>query len=183
MALLYLSLGANLGPREETLERAISDIENRIGHVFVRSGFFETAPWGFSSKNAFLNACIGVETECSPGQCLRLTQQIERTLGRTHKSDGHYSDRVIDIDLLFYDHLVLDEKDLQLPHPLLHQRRFVLEPLCQIAPALRHPVLGKTMTELLADLTEDRERQILLQNHQQEDAQQQSPDGQTPYDR
>lgn len=179
MALLYLSLGANLGPREESLERAVSDIESRIGHVFARSGFFETAPWGFSSSNQFLNACIGVETERSPEECLLLTQQIERSLGRTHKSDGHYSDRVIDIDLLFYDDLVLREKDLCLPHPLLHLRRFVLEPLCQIAPGLVHPVLKKTVAELLAGLAEDGEGQILLQDHQQEDTQQQSPDGQT----
>ena len=178
MALLYLSLGSNLGPRKETMERAISEIEERIGQLVARSAFLETRPWGFSSQHDFLNACITVRTNCSPQKCLQITQQIERELGRLQKSDGQYHDRAIDIDLLFYDELICQGKNLLLPHPLLHKRQFVLEPLCQIAPDLEHPVLKKKVVELLADLTEDLKGQIPLEDNQQKDSQQQGPNNQ-----
>lgn len=147
---VYLGLGTNLGDKEQNLRRAVQRIEERIGKVVSLSAFYDTAPWGFSSENTFLNAAACVETTLQPLSVLHLTQEIEREMGRTSKSvDGAYSDRVIDIDLLLYDDRVIDVPELQLPHPLMHRRRFVMEPLAEIAPELVHPVLKKKMRELL----------------------------------
>lgn len=147
---VYFSLGTNLGDKEQNLRLAIQRIEERIGKVISLSAFYATAPWGFSSENMFLNAAVCVETSFPPLSVLRLTQEMEREIGRANKSvNGVYSDRLIDIDLLLYDNLVLDTPELKLPHPLMHQRRFVMEPLAEIAPELLHPILKKTMRELL----------------------------------
>ena len=147
---LYFSLGTNLGDKEENLHLAVQRIEERIGRVISLSAFYATAPWGFSSENAFLNAALCVETQLSPLEILKITQEIEREMGRTYKSvNGIYSDRVIDIDLLLYDDLILDTPELKLPHPLMHERDFVMRPLVEIAPDILHPVFKKTMRELL----------------------------------
>ncbi|MBQ1972743.1 MAG: 2-amino-4-hydroxy-6-hydroxymethyldihydropteridine diphosphokinase [Paraprevotella sp.] len=162
---LYLGLGSNQGHRLELLLRAIQLIEERIGPVQERSALYETPPWGFDSPHPFLNAVVGVHTELTPEQILFHTQCIERELGRTTKSvDGHYSDRPIDIDLLFFDSLVLEAdyllpgasapSHLSLPHPLLHLRTFVLCPLADVAPHFVHPILGRTVSELLQSLPE-----------------------------
>lgn len=154
MAWLYLGLGANLGQREKTLQRAIERIQETIGPIVARSSFHYSEPWGFSSDNAFLNACLIVETDLDARACLRLTQNIEKELGRTMKTENaQYHDRLIDIDILFYDNLILNEKDLTIPHPLLHKREFVLKPLSEIAADFKHPVLQKSVAELLALLT------------------------------
>lgn len=154
MAWLYLGLGANLGQREKTLQRAIERIQETIGPIVARSSFHYSEPWGFSSDNAFLNACLIAETDLDARTCLRLTQNIEKELGRTMKTENaQYHDRLIDIDILFYDNLILNEKDLTIPHPLLHQREFVLKPLNEIAGNFKHPILQKSITELLALLT------------------------------
>lgn len=147
---VYFSLGTNLGEKEQNLRLAVRKIEERIGKVISLSAFYATAPWGFSSENMFLNAAVCVETELPPLSVLHLTQEMECEIGRAHKSvNGIYSDRLIDIDLLLYDNLVLDTPELKLPHPLMHERRFVMEPLVEIAPDLLHPILKKTMRELL----------------------------------
>lgn len=154
MAWLYLGLGANLGQREKTLQRAIERIQETIGPIVARSSFHYSEPWGFSSENDFLNACLIVETDLDARACLRLTQNIEKELGRTMKTENaQYHDRLIDIDILFYDNLILNEKDLTIPHPLLHQREFVLKPLNEIAGNFKHPILQKSIAELLALLT------------------------------
>lgn len=154
MAWLYLGLGANLGQREKTLQRAIERIQETIGPIVARSSFHYSEPWGFSSENAFLNACLITETDLDARACLRLTQNIEKELGRTMKTENaQYHDRLIDIDILFYDNLILNEKDLTIPHPLLHQREFVLKPLNEIAGDFKHPILHKSITELLVLLT------------------------------
>lgn len=133
---LYLSLGSNLGDREEMLHRAIALIEERIGTVQRVSSFIETEPWGFRSENPFLNAACLVRTALSPMQCLERTQQIERELGRRTKSkDGIYHDRPIDIDLLMYADLHLSTPTLTLPHPRMHERDFVMIPLREIMPS------------------------------------------------
>lgn len=130
---LYISLGSNLGNKEEKLRRAIELINERIGSVLRTSSFIETEPWGFQSENTFLNAACLVETELAPMQCLRETQKIERLLGRTQKStDGKYHDRPIDLDLLLYDDLQVNEEDLILPHPHMQERDFVMIPLREI---------------------------------------------------
>lgn len=149
----YLSLGTNLGNKEENLRRSMQLIEKQVGRLFVRSAFYVTAPWGFHSENTFLNNAVGVRTVLAPLSLLEVTQQIEQTLGRTCKSaNGVYHDRPIDIDILFYDDLVTKSERLTLPHPLLHQRTFVLEPMNEIAPDLLHPVLKKDIHTLIADL-------------------------------
>ena len=135
------------------LYRAIDAIGVSIGHIGSVSSFYETAPWGFESPHPFLNAALSLTTQLTPEQVLDRTQQIERQLGRKQKSSlGNYQDRPIDIDLLLYDSLVLDTERLTLPHPLLHRRAFVLDPLAEIAPHLYHPLLGKTIRELQLEL-------------------------------
>ena len=147
--MVYLGLGTNLGDKEQNLRMSIKKIEERIGNVVSLSAFYATAPWGFSSENSFLNAAVCVETTLLPLQVLEETQRIERELGRTEKSvNGLYADRLIDIDLLLYDDRVMDAEGLILPHPLMPERRFVMEPLSEIAPDVVHPVLHKTMKEL-----------------------------------
>ena len=133
MSTVYLSLGSNLGDRELTLRRAVSLLEERVGRVLRLSAFHETAPWGFSSDNMFVNAAVSIETSLSPRQLLVATQAIEKDLGRTVKSaDGLYHDRPIDIDILLYDNMTVDEPDLKIPHPLMNEREFVKIPLREI---------------------------------------------------
>ena len=130
---VFLGLGSNLGDRKENLACAIRLIGERVGKVLRVSSFIETQPWGFESDNAFVNAVILCETELKPRQVLQTTQKIERDLGRKKKStDGGYADRCIDIDILLYDDLRVDEPDLQIPHPLMLKRDFVMIPLREI---------------------------------------------------
>jgi len=129
----YLSLGTNLGDKENNLLSAISEIERRIGPVRAQSAFLATEPWGFDSQNTFLNAAIRIETKFSPLKLLDETQQIERDLGRKHKSvNGQYHDRIIDIDILLYDDLHISTPRLTIPHPHMHERDFVIIPLKEI---------------------------------------------------
>lgn len=133
MHTVYLSLGSNLGDKEQNLTSAISEIARRIGDITAQSAFLETEPWGFDSDNAFLNAAVCVETQLSPYELLHTTQQIERDLGRMQKSEqGVYHDRIIDIDILLYDDLHIQTPELTIPHPLMQQRDFVLIPLKEI---------------------------------------------------
>ena len=133
----YLGIGTNLGDRAANLHCAVEQINEHAGHVLACSSLIETEPWGFASDNAFLNAVVEIDTPCTPHELLRITQTIEREMGRTHKSiGGVYSDRIIDIDILLYEDLVINEPGLTIPHPLMWQRKFVYEPLLEIAPHL-----------------------------------------------
>lgn len=159
---LYLSIGSNLGQRADNMERAIRLIDERVGQVVSRSAFYETKPVGFTSEHLFLNAAIAVRTALHPLDALGITQQIERDMGRTNKSSqGIYADRIIDIDLLMADDFVFDSDALTLPHKHLHERRFVLEPLCEITPEAVHPLLGKRVGELLTALNMGRIAEVL----------------------
>ena len=130
---VYLGLGSNLGDCRKNLERAIRLIGDRVGQVTRQSSFIETEPWGFESPNKFMNAVILCETTKTPREVLKLTQQIERDMGRRKKSvAGGYADRPIDIDILLYDDLNVDEPDLKIPHPLMHERDFVMIPFNEI---------------------------------------------------
>jgi len=140
----YLSLGSNLGNREQVLRDAVQKIEQQIGHVPCCSSFYYSAPWGFQSEHEFCNICCRVDTEMTPLDVLRATQSIERALGRTHKTiDACYSDRIIDIDLIqAFDNegqeikcrmMNGQENVLTLPHPLWTQRDFVTVPLKEIS--------------------------------------------------
>ena len=133
MHIVYLSLGTNLGNRKRNIREAIMKIEEQIGVVERQSALYETKPWGFVSPNDFINACVRVSTSLTPRQLLEETQCIERNLVRTVEStNGEYHDRIIDIDILLYDDLHIDEPDLQIPHPLMNEREFVMIPLKEI---------------------------------------------------
>ena len=135
---VYLGLGSNLGDREEIILKAISLIGERVGLVIRQSSLIETEPWGFESDNKFLNGVILCETTLTPRQVLRATQKIERELGKLRKHSTRrtplsiYHDRPIDIDILLYDDLTIDEPDLKIPHPLMYERDFVMIPLKEI---------------------------------------------------
>jgi 2-amino-4-hydroxy-6-hydroxymethyldihydropteridine diphosphokinase len=151
---VFLGIGTNLGDRENNLEKAVAGIEEFIGQVLKTSSVFETEPWGFHTKDKFLNMVVKVETVLDPNELLENAQMIESLLGRV-RGKKRYSSRLIDIDILFYEDLHLDDEDLKIPHPLLHKRKFVLVPLCEIAPEIIHPVLKKTVVDLL-ELCEDK---------------------------
>lgn len=153
MAEVYLGLGTNLGDKENNLNLAMDEIRKRVGEITSLSAYYITEPWGFDSQNSFLNAVCKVCTSLSPSEVLSVTQSIERDLGRMKKSiNGQYSDRPIDIDILLYDNLVIDTPDLSIPHPLMHKRLFVMEPLTEIDPKLIHPVLHLSMEDILRNL-------------------------------
>ncbi len=122
-----------MGDRKGNIKLAIKQISELIGPVVRQSALIETAPWGFNSANTFINAAVCSETSLSPREVLQATQDIERALGRTTKSiDGQYHDRLIDIDILLYDDLHVNEPDLVIPHPHMNERQFVMQPLSEI---------------------------------------------------
>lgn len=136
MHTVYLSLGSNLGNKESNIKRALELIETNVGKVSRCSSMLVTEPWGFCSKNNFVNAAAKVCTMLTPRGVLETTQQIERTMGRTQKStNGCYHDRIIDIDILLFDDWSVDETDLHIPHPHMFERDFVINPLREILDA------------------------------------------------
>ena len=148
MAIVYLNLGTNIGNKRRNMITAAALLAERVGDVLALSGFYETEPWGFESENFFLNAAVKLKTSFSPLELLQITQQIEKELGRAEKSNGVYHDRIIDIDILLYDDEVLQTPELTLPHPLMLERKFVMDPLAEIAPFVVHPVLKERIIDL-----------------------------------
>jgi 2-amino-4-hydroxy-6-hydroxymethyldihydropteridine diphosphokinase len=149
MPTVYLGLGTNIGYKKENLTRAIELLSLALGRYTSLSSFLETAPWGFESDNTFLNCVVSFETDLTPQELLDTTEKIERELGRTVKSNGGiYHDRTIDIDILLYGSEIIKTPRLTIPHPLMHQRAFVLEPLAEIAADLVHPTIGKSIRQL-----------------------------------
>ena len=146
---IYLGLGTNQGDKEENLKRAIASLSLALGTYTSLSSFIETEPWGFESQNSFLNCVVAFRTTLPPMELLETTEKIERELGRTSKSNGGvYHDRIIDIDILLYGNEIINTERLTVPHPLMHERDFVLTPLCEIAPQAIHPVIGKSIAEI-----------------------------------
>ena len=136
---LFLSFGSNLGDRAQNIRRAIEMLEQRVGRCVVCSAMVDTAPVDMQSPNRFLNAVAEFSTTLPALEILHITQDIERQLGRTRKSiDGRHFDRTIDIDLLQYDHICCQTTELTLPHPKMGEREFVMQPLAEIAPEVRH---------------------------------------------
>src|SRR5450759_4493849 len=148
MKKVFLGIGTNLGNRESNLKEAVARIEEYIGKVTRSSSVYETEPWGFQAEDEFLNMVVKVETKLTPSGLLGRILMIESLLGRV-RSEKQYSSRVIDIYILLYEDLVIDEENLKIPHPLLHERKFVLVPLCEIESELVHPVLNKSVATLL----------------------------------
>ncbi len=148
MKIVFLGIGTNLGNRELNLEQAITRIEEFIGPVLMTSSIYETEPWGFQAEDKFLNLVVKAETKLTPSGLLGRILMIESLMGRV-RGPNRYSSRLIDIDILVYEEMIIDQESLKIPHPLLQERRFVLVPLCEIASEMIHPVLKKSYAELL----------------------------------
>lgn len=149
----YLSAGSNLGDKFKNLNQTIQLLKEKAGNVISCSSIYQTPAWGFESED-FYNICIGIDTELQPQELLDCLLQIEKTMGRIRTQTVGYAARTIDLDILFYEDAIIDEPDLIIPHPHLHLRKFVLQPLADIAPGKIHPILEKSIIELL-DICED----------------------------
>ena len=135
--IIYFGIGTNLGNREENIREALRLLDAKVGVQMACSSIYRSKPQGFVSDNEFANVVVVYQTEYTPEEILHITQQIEQELGRIHKTvDGIYHDRIIDIDILLYEDVNINESNLTIPHPLIWQRRFVYEPLLEIAPHL-----------------------------------------------
>ncbi len=147
--IVYIALGSNLGQRMENLRSATAWLEPQI-HVVVKSAVYETEPWGYADQPAFLNMALRAETDLSPSALLAGLKEIESSLGRTPSFRN--GPRLIDLDIIFYDDILLDSLALTIPHPRLHERAFVLIPLAEIAPGFIHPGIGLSVEQLAANV-------------------------------
>ncbi|HXX81527.1 MAG TPA: 2-amino-4-hydroxy-6-hydroxymethyldihydropteridine diphosphokinase [Thermodesulfovibrionales bacterium] len=151
MSIVHIGIGSNLGNREEHCLKAVRLCAEKGILVRQRSSMYETEPWGVKDQPGFINMAIEGETGLTPAQLLNVLRMIEDEVGRVETF--RWGPRVIDLDILLYDDLVMNTPELRIPHPLMHKREFVLRPLVEIAPDTIHPVLRKTIKELLSDLT------------------------------
>lgn len=143
----FLLLGSNQGNRIHYLQNATRSISNTCGDIVTPSSYFFSSSWGYDDED-YINQALKIHTKLSPTELLMATQTIEKALGRSSKTTDHYEARPIDIDILFYDNLIINTKRLSIPHPRLHLRNFVLQPLMEIAPNFTHPILQETISEL-----------------------------------
>jgi len=155
---VYLLLGSNLGDRLQVMQTARELIQKEIGEIHAISSVYETAPWGVLDQPAFLNQVVKIQTELEPEEVLRIILEIEHELGRVRYE--RWGARVIDIDILYFRNLILNSARLTIPHPRLHERRFTLAPLAEIAPDYVHPVLNRSSLQLLASCPDDSEVKI-----------------------
>lgn len=157
----YIGIGSNLGDKAGNCLRAIDWLDRFAGcEILARSDLFQTEPQGFEDQDWFVNGVVSLGTDLSAHELLRALLHVEKGMGRVRKR--RWDSRVIDLDILLYGEDVIQERDLVVPHPHMHLRRFVLVPLIQLAPNLVHPTLGKTMAELLRDCPEEGQSVILM---------------------
>ena len=150
----YLLLGGNIGDKNKNLKTAVEYIEKSIGKIVLRSSVYETAPWGFSHEDFFLNQSLLVATIKNPEELLQEILKIETAMGRKRGSE-QWSSRIIDIDILFFNDIILETSDLKIPHPHLHKRKFTLLPLNEIAENFLHPVFKKSVSSLLSECEDE----------------------------
>ena len=160
MSIAYLMLGSNLGDKKNNLEQAAEAITTGAGKILLSSQLIESEPWGFTHSEYFYNQLLILQTSLKPEELLEIILGIEVKLGRT-RNRQEYEARTIDIDILFYDNLILNSEALIIPHPGIAERRFVLVPLLAIAPELIHPVTGKTVWQMCRECDDRLEVRIL----------------------
>lgn len=159
MVKAHINIGSNLGDSHALLERVVAGVvfTEGIGNV-RKSDVIMSEPWGFGSRNMFLNIGVELETAMSAGELFRCMMELQSAISDApHRTpEGGYADRLVDIDLIFYGDMVVDSAELTLPHPRMHLREFVLKPVVQLSPDWKHPLVGKTAAELLDDLRQGR---------------------------
>lgn len=149
MSEVFLILGSNKGNRKQYIKICIKLINKLIGNIFIKSSYYESEPWGMKNANYFLNRVIILKTLYSPIDILNIISYIELLIGRKKNKNIIYDNREIDIDILFYEQIIFKSLDLLIPHYLLHIRKFVLYPLCEICPNKKHPILNISLINLL----------------------------------
>jgi len=150
MSIVYIGIGSNLGDRQKSCLRAIELLQERGIVVTKKSSLYETEPWGYKDQPQFINMAIEGETEFNPKELLMVLKNIEREIGR--EESLRWGPRKVDLDILLFDTIILTEDSLEIPHPLLHKRDFVLKPLCEIASDIHHPLLKMSISDLLQQL-------------------------------
>ncbi len=145
--LTYLSIGSNIGDRIKNLSKSRLEIKKKIGNIIYESKIYETEPWGFKKQDFFLNQVLFVKTFFNPERLLKNCKKIERGMGR--KVSGKWKERIIDVDILYFNNSIVEKSDLLIPHKFLHERKFILKPLNDIAPNFLHPKILKTTSNLL----------------------------------
>lgn len=159
MATVYIGLGTNIEPRRERIEHAFRELD-ALSPILAKSSIYETSPVGFTEQAPFLNAVVMIKTKLAPEDLLAELREIETEQGRLKRERWH--EREIDLDILLYSNEVVNLSHLRIPHPELHNRKFVLEPLAEIAPDVVHPVLGKTIRELNEALVDPEQKVVRL---------------------
>jgi 2-amino-4-hydroxy-6-hydroxymethyldihydropteridine diphosphokinase len=153
---VFLGIGGNLGNKYDNLTKVLLLIENELGAIRKKSSVYETSPWGFQAEDNFWNMVVQIETRITPNEFLQKIKTIEQEFGRKRQT-GNYSSREMDIDILYFDDLIVENERLKIPHPHIHERLFVLVPLAEIAPELKHPKFQKTSFQLLESCTDKSE--------------------------